>query len=68
MHKTRCQRFIQQYLFALLMSDNLLQGKHKLGQQHSDQDQVGVFKVLNASLHTSKKELASCMNNWKIAN
>ncbi|MFT6896251.1 MAG: putative FMN-binding regulatory protein PaiB [Paraglaciecola sp.] len=28
MHETQCQRFIREYPFALLMSENPLQGTH----------------------------------------
>lgn len=45
-----------------------MQGKLKLGQQRSEQDQIGVFEALNASPRASDKELASFMNNWEIAN
>ena len=45
-----------------------MQGKLKLGQQRSDQDQTGVFEALNASPRAADKALASFMESWEFAN
>ncbi|MFT6896250.1 MAG: transcriptional regulator [Paraglaciecola sp.] len=59
---------LNQMIVSFRLDIITLQGKLKLGQQRSEQDQIGVFKALNASLHASDKELASFMDNWEIAN